>query len=163
VSVASSAGTAIAVDQANNVYVTGFSPGTNSINDIVTIKYANNGNQLCVQSYSSPGGGNAAANAIAVDSLGNGYLTGYETTVAGGTQMVTIKYSPSPSGSFQTNGAFLLQTTGEPGETFNIQATTNFSNWQDIGTTNADTNGFLQFLDTNAPLFPNRFYLPIPP
>jgi hypothetical protein len=160
--IAQSVGTAIPVDQANNFYVTGFSPGTNTSNNIVTIKYDNNGNQLWVQSYSSPGGGNALANAIAVDSLGNVYVTGYDTTAGGGTEMVTIKYSPSPSGSVQTNGSFLLETTGEPSETFDIKATSNFTNWLDLGTTNADTNGFLRFLDTNAPLFPNRFYLPIP-
>jgi len=156
------AATAITADHANHVYVTGISPGTNTGNDIVTIKYDNKGDQLWVQRYNGPGNGNAAASAIAVDALGNVYVTGYDTTAAGGTEMVTIKYSPSPSGSLQTNGAFLLQTTGELGEIFDIQATTNFTNWLTLGTTNADTNGFLQFLDTNAPLFPNRFYLPIP-
>jgi hypothetical protein len=32
----------------------------------------------------------------------------------------------------------------------------------DLGTTNADTNGNVQFLDTNAPLFNQRFYLTLP-
>jgi hypothetical protein len=115
-----------------------------------------------LQSYSSPGGGDAAANAIAVDALGNVYVTGYDTTAAGGTEMVTIKYSPTPSGSLQTNGNFLLQIQGEPGETFDIQATTNLQTWLDLGATNADTNGNLQFLDTNAPNYPFRFYITKP-
>ena len=29
-------------------------------------------------------------------------------------------------------------------------------------TTNADTNSYVQFLDTNAPLFNQRFYLTVP-
>jgi hypothetical protein len=153
---------AITVDQANNVYVTGYSPGTNTGNDIVTIKYDNNGNQLWLQRYNGPGNGDDEGNAIAVDALGNVYVTGFETTAAGGTEMVTIKYAPSPSGSKQTNGAFLLQTQGEPGEAFDIQATTNFTNWLDLGLTTADTNGNLQFLDTNAPSFNRRFYITKP-
>jgi hypothetical protein len=156
------AATAITVDQANNVYVTGYSPGTNSGNDIVTIKYDNNGTQIWVQRYNGPGNGDDEGNAIAVDASGNVFVTGYETTVVGGTEMVTIKYAPSPTGSKQTNGAFLLQTQGEPGEAFDIQATTNFTNWLDLGLTNADTNGHLQFLDTNAPLFNRRFYITKP-
>ena len=154
--------TSLAVDQANDVYVTGYSPGTNSGNDIVTIKYDNNGNQIWLQRYNGPGNGNDAGNAIAVDALGNVYVTGYDTTAAGGTEMVTIKYAPSPSGSLQTNGAFLLQETAEPGEAFDIQTTTNFNTWLDLGLFTADTNGRLQYLDTNAPQSPRRFYITKP-
>ena len=90
-----SVGTALAVDAANNCYVTGYSPGTNGYNDIVTIKYGSNGNQIWLQRYNGPGNGNAAGNAIAVDNNGNVYVAGYDTTTAGGTEMVLIKYSPS--------------------------------------------------------------------
>jgi outer membrane protein assembly factor BamB len=83
-----SVGTAIAVGPDNNVYVTGYSPGTNSGNDIVTIKYDNNGNQIWLQRYNGPGNGDDEGNAIAVDANGNVYVTGYETTAAGGTEMV---------------------------------------------------------------------------
>ena len=68
--------------------VTGYSPGTNSSNNIVTIKYDNNGNQVWLQRYTSPGNGNAAGNTIAVDNNGNVYVAGYDTTTAGGTEMV---------------------------------------------------------------------------
>jgi hypothetical protein len=150
---------AIAIDQANNVYVTGYSNGTNSGKDIVTIKLDNNLNQLWLQRYNGPGNGDDEGNAIAVDALGNVYVAGYDTTAAGGTEMVLIKYAPGASGgSKQANGGFLLQAQGEPGEAFDIQATTNFSNWLDLGTLNADTNGNLQYLDPNAPLYPQRFY-----
>jgi len=86
----SSAATSIAVDSVNNCYVTGYSPGTNSYNDIVTIKYGPNGNQVWLQRYSSPGNGNAVGNAIAVDNNGNVYVTGYDTTAEGGTEIVRV-------------------------------------------------------------------------
>jgi hypothetical protein len=161
VPVASSVGKAVAVDQANNVYVTGYSPGTNSANDIVTIKYANNSNQMWVQRYNGSGNGDDEGNAIAVDKSGNVYVTGYETTAAGGTEIVTIKYSPITL-KRRSDGTVLLQTQGSPGESFDIQASADLLNWLDLGSVLADTNGLMQFDDTNAPTFPSRFYLTKP-
>jgi hypothetical protein len=154
--------TAIAVDQWNQVYVTGYSPGTNSGNDIVTIKYDNNGNQIWLERYNGPGNGDDEGNAIAVDANGNVYVAGYETTAAGGTEFVTIKYAPGPFLKKEANGSFLLQAVGAAGENFDFQASTNLVNWQDLGTNTADSNGLVQFLDTNAPLYPYRFYLTNP-
>jgi hypothetical protein len=148
---------ALAVDSPNNCYVTGYSPDANGINDIVTIKYDPNGNQIWLQRYSSPGNGNAAGNAIAVDKSGNVYVTGYETTAAGGTEIVTIKYSPITL-QRRSDGTVILQAQGSPGESFDIQASTNLLNWLDLGSVLADTNGLMQFDDTNAPAYPSRFY-----
>jgi hypothetical protein len=153
----SSVANAIAVDLANNLYVTGYSPGTNSANDIVTIKYDPNGNQIWLQRYTSPGNGNAAGNAIAVDNNGNVYVAGYDTTTAGGTEMVLIKYSPITL-QRKPDGTVLLETQGSPGESFDIEASIDLLNWLDLGTVLADTNGLMQFDDTNAPNFPSRFY-----
>jgi hypothetical protein len=149
--------TAIAVDLANNSYVTGYSPGTNSANDIVTIKYDPNGNQIWLQRYSSPGNGNAAGNAIAVDNNGNVYVAGYDTTTAGGTEMVLIKYSPITL-QRRADGTVLLEAEGSPGESFDIRASQDLLNWLDLGSVLADTNGLMQFDDTNAPNYPARFY-----
>jgi hypothetical protein len=55
-----------------------------------------------------------------------------------------------------------LQAQGTPGESFDIQASTNLLNWLDLGSVLADTNGLIQFDDTNAPVFPSRFYLTKP-
>jgi streptogramin lyase len=152
-----SVASSIAVDSANNSYVTGYSPGTNSVNDIVTIKYDPNGNQTWLQRYTSPGNGNAAGNAIAVDNNGNVYVAGYDTTTAGGTEMVLIKYSPVIL-QRRADGTVLLKTQGSPGESFDIEASVDLLNWLDLGTVLADTNGLMQFDDTNAPNFPSRFY-----
>jgi len=154
-------GMSIAVDLANNSYVTGYSPGANSSNDIVTIAYGPNGNQLWLQRYHGPGGGDDAGNAIAVDNNGNVYVTGYEATTAGGTEIVTIKYSPLILQK-QANGSFLLQAQGSPGEGFDIQASADLINWQDLGSVLADTNGLMQFADTNAASHPARFYITNP-
>lgn len=66
----------IAVDNAGNVYVTGYSAGLLSLTDYTTIKYDPNGNQLWVARYNGPGLLNDEAKAIAVDESGNVYVTG---------------------------------------------------------------------------------------
>jgi len=156
-----SVASAVAVDSAKNSYVTGYSPGINSENDVVTIKYGPNGNQIWLQRYNGPGNGNDAGNAIAVDQSGNVYVAGYDTTTAGGTEMVLIKYSPLTMQK-KTDGSILLQAQGSPGESFDIQASTNLLNWLDLGTVIADTNGLMQYADTNASNFPSRFYITNP-
>jgi streptogramin lyase len=151
----------IAVDAANNSYVTGDSPETSSGSDIVTIKYDPSGNQVWVQSYNGPGNGSDAGNAIAVDNNGNVYVTGYDTTAAGGTEIVTIKYSPVTL-QRRSDGTVLLQAQGSSFETFDIKASADLLNWLDLGSVLADTNGLMQFDDTNAPAYPARFYYTTP-
>jgi len=73
-----------------------------------------------------------------------------------------IKYAPGPFLKKEANGSFLLQAIGAAGENFDFQASTNLVNWQDLGTNTADSNGLVQFVDTNAPLFPYRFYIATP-
>jgi hypothetical protein len=161
VPVASSVGNSIAVDQVNSVYITGYSPGTNFVNDIVTIKYDNNGKQVWVQRYHGPGNGDDAGNAIAVDKNGDVYVTGYETTAAGGTEIVTIKYSPVTL-QRRTDGTVLLQAQGSPGENFDFQGSTDLMSWLDLGSILADSNGVAQFQDTNASNYNRRFYVTTP-
>jgi hypothetical protein len=153
--------TSIAIDSANNSYVTGYSPGTGSGNDVVTIKYDPNGNQKWLQRYNGPGNGDDESNAIAVDASGNVYVTGYETTAAGGTEIVTIKYSPVLLQK-RADGSVLLEAQGSPGESFQIEASQDLQTWLDLGSIFADSNGLAQFTDTNAPTYPARFYLANP-
>jgi hypothetical protein len=149
------------VDSANSVYVTGDSTITNTGSDIATIKYDSNGNQVWVRRYDGPGHGNDAGNAIAVDNSGNVYVAGYETETNGFTSMILIKYAPVTIQK-QSNGSVILHAYGSPGETFDIQASTNLQTWQDLGDVTADTNGLAQFDDTNAAKFNSRFYYTIP-
>ncbi|HYH14105.1 MAG TPA: SBBP repeat-containing protein, partial [Flavisolibacter sp.] len=86
----------IAVDSYGNVYVTGWTH-TNSINtsnrDYVTIKHDRNGNILWVRRYNGPGNSADQAIAIALDALGNVYVTGESIGNGTGTDYATIKYS----------------------------------------------------------------------
>ena len=65
---------AMALDNVGNVYVTGYG-GTNS-HDYITIKYDSNGNQLWLASYNGPRNGDDVAYSLAVDAIGNVYVTG---------------------------------------------------------------------------------------
>jgi uncharacterized delta-60 repeat protein len=89
---------AITVDASGNVYVTGLSYGTDPtyLEDIATIKYDNNLNQLAVARHHAPTG-NAEPSSISTDASGNVYVTGiiYKGTTSPTDDIVTIKYSSS--------------------------------------------------------------------
>ena len=80
----------IAVDDAGNVYVTGISSGSSSIN-ADTVKYDSDGNTVWTASYTSYFDGIAYANAMALDGFGNLYVTGYVGTATGDDYLL-IKY-----------------------------------------------------------------------
>jgi hypothetical protein len=62
----------------------------------------------------------------------------------------------------RSDGTVILQAQGLPGESFDIQASADLQSWLDLGIFTADTNGLLQFDDTNAPNFSSRFYFTNP-
>jgi uncharacterized delta-60 repeat protein len=86
---------AIALDGLHNIYVTGRSYDTTGHLDYVTIKYAPTGDTLWLRRYKGPGEGYDEASAIAVDSAGNAYVTGYSTGSATSTDYATIRYYPN--------------------------------------------------------------------
>ncbi len=132
-----SSGKAVTITPCGEVCITGYSPGSITSNDIVTIAYDTGGKQLWLQRYDGSAHGDDAGNAIAADNHGNVYVAGYETVPGGGTEMVLIKYAPV---TIQKQGAnMLLQAQGSSGEPFHIQASTNLQAWLDLGTNHADT------------------------
>jgi hypothetical protein len=57
-----------------------------------------------------------------------------------------------------TAGQFTLTVSGLPGQTYQIQATSDFTTWAVIGTVTMGAGGSLDFTDTNAVSFSQRFY-----
>jgi uncharacterized delta-60 repeat protein len=86
---------AIAVDDSGNVYVTGWSVGSGARSDYLTIKYNSSGVEQWIAHYNGPANHNDAATAIAVDALGNVYVTGYSYGSGTLRDYATIKYNAS--------------------------------------------------------------------
>jgi uncharacterized delta-60 repeat protein len=86
---------AIAVDGSGNVYVTGRSTGSGTSPDYATIKYNSSGVQQWVSRYNGPYNAWDEARAIAVDGIGNVYVTGYIWTSDTTRDFATIKYNSS--------------------------------------------------------------------
>jgi hypothetical protein len=85
---------ALALDAAGNVYVTGASRGSSSGSDYATIKYNSSGTRLWVARYTGAGL-DSSATALAVDGSGNVYVTGTSKSSSGHYGCVTIKYGSS--------------------------------------------------------------------
>jgi uncharacterized delta-60 repeat protein len=81
--------TAIAVDRSGTFYVTGYSTGSGTGYDYATIKYNPEGAEMWSARYNGPGSYNDRANAIAVDGLGNVYVTGQVSI----SDYATVKYN----------------------------------------------------------------------
>jgi hypothetical protein len=81
---------AVAVDGSGNVIVTGRSVGSGSYYDYATIKYSGAGVPLWTNRYNGPGNGYDQAAALAVDGIGNVFVTGQSLV---GADYATIKYS----------------------------------------------------------------------
>jgi len=87
---------ALVTDNAGNVYVTGYIyNGFNNFYDYSTTKYSSNGDELWSQYYNGTFDGWDQGAAIAVDNIGNSYVTGASRGVGSDYDIVTIKYSPA--------------------------------------------------------------------
>jgi uncharacterized delta-60 repeat protein len=85
-------GRAVAADGSGNVFVTGYSTGSGTGYDCVTIKYSSAGAQQWLARFNGTGNSSDYGQAIAVDGSGNVYVTGY--TYSGTSyDYLTIKYN----------------------------------------------------------------------
>jgi hypothetical protein len=87
-------GVKLVLDDSANVFVTGYSKGSGTNNDITTIKYNTSGTQQWVATYNGVFNGHDQGASVAVDGNGNVFVTGYETTANQNYfDMVTIMYN----------------------------------------------------------------------
>lgn len=85
----------LAIDAAGNVFVTGSSAGIGTNIDFATVKYNASGSEQWVSRYNGPGNNEDAANSIALDPMGNIYITGYSIGSGTGSDYATVKYNSS--------------------------------------------------------------------
>jgi uncharacterized delta-60 repeat protein len=88
---------AIAVDADGDVYVIGGSEGSGSSYDYATIKYGADGSEQWVRRYNGPGNGVDFAYAVAVDAVGNAYVSGLSYASGNDYDYATVKYGPDGS------------------------------------------------------------------
>jgi hypothetical protein len=88
-------------------------------------------------------------------------VTTYDTNGQESTFSNEINYTPGiPTVSIRaaTAGQFVLTVSGAIGQTYEIEATQDFTTWTIIGAVTLGASGSLDFTDTNAASFPQRFY-----
>jgi uncharacterized delta-60 repeat protein len=100
---------ALALDAAGNIYVTGYSYGSETGPDYATIKYYPNGDTAWLRKYDGPASGDDKAKAIAVDDSGYIYVTGYSDSTGSFQDYATIKYDSSG------NMVWVRRYNGPPG------------------------------------------------
>jgi hypothetical protein len=90
-------GRAVAVDGARNVYVTGFTGAEKAngtfVSDYATVKYDGTGRKLWARIYKGPGGEHDWPYDIAVDGVGNVYVTGFSYGAGTEDDYATVKYN----------------------------------------------------------------------
>jgi hypothetical protein len=82
----------VALDNSNNVFITGSSGATGSGSDYITIKYSPAGVQQWTARYNGTDNNNDIALDIAVDPVGNSYITGWSFG-NGSPNYTTVKYN----------------------------------------------------------------------
>ena len=84
----------VAVDNQENIYITGYSRALSYQNDIATVKYDSSGTQLWVAQFAGSGNYNDKGHKVITGNNGYIYVTGYVNPLSAGTRYdyVTIKY-----------------------------------------------------------------------
>ena len=116
---------ALAVDNADNIYVTGRSMGSGSNVDIVTIKYNSSLAEQWVRRYNGPENLNDIPGDIKVDATGNVFVTGYtgaDFPLSGGKAIVTLKYNSS--GALQSGFPLIYDALPNDGTAVNREEAT---------------------------------------
>jgi hypothetical protein len=139
---------AVAVDSSGNVIVTGSS--ARGYYDIYTIKYAAaDGMVLWEQRYNGPSDRHDWAQAIAVDTSGNAYVTGYSEVTSSVANYVTTKYD--------AQGNQLWQVRYDHSASYDIPAAIGLDSAANIFVTGTSDNNYatIKYVQTAQPGFPS--------
>src|SRR3989339_211239 len=90
-------GIGIAVDDSGNVYVTGTEEVTGQSYNIWTRKYDSSGSEVWTKTYNGSANASDYGSGVAVDSIGNVYVTGCETVTGQSYNIWTRKYDSDGS------------------------------------------------------------------
>jgi hypothetical protein len=61
------------------------------------------------------------------------------------------------------DGTMQATLSGTPGQTFILEASADLINWKPISTNVADANGFISIVESNAMVYPSRYYRGVMP
>jgi uncharacterized delta-60 repeat protein len=81
------------IDDTGNIYVTGYSQGSGTSYDYVTVKYSSEGERKWVKIYNGSGNSDDFAYDLEVDGSGNVYVTGYSIGSGTSRDYATVKYN----------------------------------------------------------------------
>jgi WD40 repeat protein len=82
----------------------------------------------------------------------------YEGTAVVARTPAAIRTTTFNSIAMLPDGNVLVRQSGTPGALYHVEVTTNPLEWREAGTALANTNGYFQFLDTNAHGSPLKLY-----
>ncbi len=132
-----------------SVGVTLTPPDTNA-----AIYYTLDGSLPTTGSLQYSGAFNLTGNATVTASA---FETNFNNSIGAGAQFLVQPLNFTSLGYNTAGGQFQMGFEGVMGETYVLQATTNFTDWTPISTNNATTN-FLNLTDPDSTNFQNRFY-----
>ncbi len=83
--------TSVVLDNSGNVYVTGYSVGNNTLEDIAVVKYDPSGNEMWVTRYNGNGNSYDIATGLAIDANSNILVSGFTHSTTNEEDYVVIK------------------------------------------------------------------------